>query len=103
MSYVKDLVDVIIELDEEEKNRPYEMYKTHLQGLVNFGSMTKYMMDKYLREFIKREHDEALIENEMLDNMMKEIFEIVNKNPKNSIAKLLAYEYIVNIVMRFHK
>ena len=41
-------------------DRPYEKYKKHLQKLVNFGSLSKFMMKKYLKNFITVEHGEAL-------------------------------------------
>lgn len=52
---IKDKIEDIRNVE-----RSYEKYKRHLQKLVNFGSLSKFMMKKYLKNFINVEHGEAL-------------------------------------------
>ena len=52
---------LIIDNVEYFELRSYEKYKEHLDKLVRFGSLTKYMRDKYLKNFLKEEHTEAIV------------------------------------------
>lgn len=82
MSMVEAIVDT--NLRTEEKNRPYEKYKNHLQGLVNFGSITLYMKDQYLKNFINEEHTNAIV-YDIGFTRIKELFPDIKKEDLDDV------------------
>lgn len=81
---IDDVIDDL--LSTEKNNRHYEKYKNHLQSLVNFGSLTKYMMKAYLKDFIKREHTEAIV-YDLGFNKIKSLFPSINKEDFDDIME----------------
>ena len=43
--------------------RAYENYEKHINNLINFGSISKYLAKQYLKNFIDEEHTDAIVYN----------------------------------------
>lgn len=65
-------------------NRPYNKYKKHLISLVKFGSLTEYMKDKYLNNFLNEEHMEAIIYDKGFTRV-KEIYPNISKEEMDDV------------------